>query len=268
MKRLIVAAGLSAALLASTSVVTWAEEKTTSEQISDAASDAWEWLKKGAQDAWTAATTAFDEAIVTPDREIIVGKDLPSAISGKKLLGTPIENAKDGTVGRLSDVVFGTDSRLDAVVVAEGGFLGIGADKVPMKPQLLTIYRQSDGSFKGKTNVSEKAMENAGDAAFVSKIEALDENYDKPTMRRLDALIGSSVEDTNGNKLATVEDILISPTGEARYAVLDLSKPNPDKRVIVSFSSLKFVRSDAPLTTTRTAEQLEKLAPVKIASAD
>jgi hypothetical protein len=260
-KRFIVAASVGVAIL-TLPVAAWSEEKTTAEEISDAAWNAWEWIKDTSQAAWDSATSAFDTAIETTDRQIIVGKDLPQAISGKKLLGTPIENAKDGTVGRLSDIVYGDDNRLDAVVVAEGGFLGIGADDVPMKPQLLTIHRQADGSYKGRTNATEKQLENAGDAAFVSKIEALDENYDRPTSRRLKAYIGSSVEDKDGKKVASVDDVLLSPTGEAKYAILSLNTTKPERRVVVSISSLKFVRDDAPLTSSRNLDQLKKLASV------
>ena len=59
---------------------------------------------------WTAE--CFNTAIETPHRKIIIGTDLPSAISGKRLLGTPLENAREGKVGSISDLVFGSDSRL------------------------------------------------------------------------------------------------------------------------------------------------------------
>jgi len=199
----------------------------------------------------------------TPRRKIIITTDLPSAISGKRLLGTSIENAAgEGKVGSISDLVFGSDARLAAVIVAEGGFLGIGADHVQLKPQLITIKRQPDGSFKARTNVSEAQMDRAGDAAFVSSIEAIGPNYKNPANRRLAALIGASVVGPNGEKVASVEDILLSPTGDASYAILSLG-PASAPRVVVQFSSLKFTRSDEPLHTTRTAADLQRLAEVQ-----
>ena len=235
---------------------------STADQVSNAASGAWSWLKKESKAAWGATTKAFNTAILTPTRKIIITTDLPSAISGKRLLGTPLENAREGKVGSISDLVFGGDSRLAAIVVAEGGFLGIGADHVPLKPQLITIRRQADGSFKARTNVSEAQMDRASDAAFVTSVEAIEGDYKKPQNRRLASLIGASVIGPSGDKVASVDDILLSPTGDASYAILAIGA-GPAQRVVVPFSSLKFTGSDEPLKTTRTARGLQRLASVQ-----
>ena len=261
MRKIILAAALIAA--APVAYVVAADrnnQPTTADQISQAASDAWQWLKKESKAAWDATSKAFSSAIETR-KTLIVSQELPGAVSGKRLLGTSLENGRDGKVGRISDMVFGGDSRLDAVVVEEGGFLGIGADQVPMKPNLITIRRQPDGSFKARTNVSEDQIDRAGDAAFVTSIEAVGPNFKKPENRRLAALLGATVVGPNGQKVAVVEDILLSPTGDASYAILSLGPNGP--RVAVAFSSLKFTRSDAPLQTSRTAEQLSRLAQVQ-----
>jgi hypothetical protein len=230
-KTIILAALVAAAPMASAI----AAEPTTAEQISQSASDAWQWLKKETKAAWDATSKAFSQATETR-KTLIIAQELPTAISGKRLLGTSLENGRDGKVGSISDLVFGGDARLDAVVVAEGGFLGIGADQVPMKPNLITIRRQPDGSFKARTNVSENQIDRAGDAAFVSSIEAVGPNFKKVENRRLAALIGATVVGPNGQKVATVTDILLSPTGDASYAVLSLGMSGPN--VVVSFSSL------------------------------
>ena len=264
MRKLLIGAALAAAVAIPVAMAAeHSNQPTTAQQVSDAAADAWSWLKKESRAAWNAATAAFNTAIETPRRKIIITTDLPSAISGKRLLGTSIENAAgEGKVGSISDLVFGSDARLAAVIVAEGGFLGIGADHVQLKPQLITIKRQPDGSFKARTNVSEAQMDRAGDAAFVSSIEAIGPNYKNPANRRLAALIGASVVGPNGEKVASVEDILLSPTGDASYAILSLG-PASAPRVVVQFSSLKFTRSDEPLHTTRTAADLQRLAEVQ-----
>ena len=239
---------------------------TAAEQVSDAAADAWSWLKKESRSAWDAATKAFNTAIETPRRKIIITTDLPTAVSGKRLLGTPLENAREGKVGSISDLVFNGDNRLAAVVVAEGGFLGIGADHVPLKPQLIIIRRQPDGSFKARTNVNEAQLDRAEDAAFVSSVEAIGPNYKKPENRRLAALLGASVVGPAGTRVATIDDILLSPTGDASYAILSLGPgvgTGAAQRVVVSFSSLKFTRSDEPLKTTHSAADLQKLAEVQ-----
>ena len=257
-KIIIVAALIAAAPLAS--AIAADRQPSTADQVSQSASDAWQWLRKESRAAWDATSKAFSSAIETR-KTLIITQELPTAISGKRLLGTSLENGRDGKVGSISDLVFGGDSRLDAVVVAEGGFLGIGADHVPMKPNLITIRRQPDGSFKARTNVSEDQIDRAGDAAFVSSVEAIGPNYKKPENRRLAALIGATVVGPNGQKVAMVDDILLSPTGDASYAVLSLGVNGP--RVVVPFNSLKFTRADQPLQTSRTADQLAHLAQVQ-----
>ena len=258
MKKIVIAVALIAAAPISYAVA--AEQPTTAQQMSNAASDAWQWLKKETKAAWDATSKAFSSAIETR-KTLIISQELPTAVSGKRLLGTPLENGRDGKVGNISDLVFGGDSRLDAVVVSEGGFLGIGADNVPMKPSLITIRRQPDGSFKARTNVSEDQIDRAGDAAFMSSIEAVGPNYKKPENRRLASLIGATVVGPQGGKVATIDDILLSPTGDASYAVLSLGVSGP--HVVVAFGSLKFTRSDQPLQTSRTSEQLSRLAQVQ-----
>lgn len=260
MRKIIIAAALIAAVPVAYTIAADRNQPTTAEQVSQAASDAWQWLKKESKAAWDATSKAFSSAIETR-RTLIISQELPSAVSGKRLLGTSLESGRDGKVGSISDLVFGGDSRIDAVVVAEGGFLGIGADQVPMKPNLITIRRQSDGSFRARTNVSEDQIDRAGDAAFMTSIESVGPNYKKPENRRLAALIGATVVGPNGQKVATIDDILLSPTGDASYAVLSLGPTGP--RVVVAFGSLKFTRSDAPLQTSRTPEQLSRLAQVQ-----
>jgi uncharacterized protein YrrD len=235
-------------------------QPSTADQVSQAASDAWSWLKKETRAAWNATSKAFNSAIETR-HTLIISSELPTAISGKRLLGTSLENGRDGKIGSISDLVFGSDSRVDAVVVSEGGFLGIGAEHVPMKPQLITIRRQVDGSFKARTNVSEDQIDRAGDAAFMTPIEAINPDYKKPENRRLAALIGATVVGPNNQKVATIDDVLLSPTGDASYAILSLARSGP--HVAVSFDSLKFIRSDEPLRTARTADQLAHLASVQ-----
>ena len=146
MKRTIIVATLivAAPVLYAQAAETNRSQPTAAEQVSQGASDAWKWLKKESYAAWDATTKAFNTSIETR-KTLILNTELPAAISGKRLLGTSLENGRDGKVGAISDLVFGGDSRLDAVVVSEGGFLGIGAEQVPMKPNLITIRRQPDG---------------------------------------------------------------------------------------------------------------------------
>ena len=235
--------------------------KSTGDQIADAASDAWKALKKGAREAWDATVKAFD-SLAEGTKEIMLPAALPSALSGKQLIGTSVENATEGKVGRISDVVIGNDNYMDAFVVEDGGFLGIGTDKVPVKTRLITVTRAPDGSLKARTNVTEGQLDTAADGAFVSRIEAMNESFKNPAVKTVARLLASSVVGPNGRTVATVHDILLSPVGEARYAILKVDHAG-GKLVAVRLTSLKFTRGGEPLKTALTAEQLEKRAPVR-----
>lgn len=262
MKALLAAFAAIVLLLTAPAPFAAENDKTTSQQISDAASDAWKALKDGARAAWDATVKAFD-SLMEGTQPIVLPAALPSALSAKQLIGTRVENVKQqDSIGRISDVVVGRDNYLDAFVVEDGGFLGIGADKVPVKPRLITVTRNPDGTLKARTNVTEGQIDAAADGAFVSRIEAMNESFKDPSVKTVARLIGARVVGPNGNQVATVHDILLSPIGEARYAILSLGGPGA-KLVSVRVSALAFTRGGEPLRIERTAEQLNRLAPVR-----
>lgn len=238
--------------------------KTTGEQIADAASDAWNALKKGARDAWNATVKAFD-SLMEGTKEIVLPAALPGSVSGKQLIGTPVENVQQKErVGRISDVIVGKDNYLDAFVVEDGGFLGIGADKVAVKPRLITVTRAPDGSLRARTNVTEGQIDNAADAAFVSRVEAMNESFKDTSVKSVSRLLSSRVVGPSGHEVASVHDILLSPVGEARYAILSVKGPGTSTKLVsVMVSSLAFTRGGEPLRTGLTAEQLWRRAPVR-----
>jgi hypothetical protein len=235
--------------------------KSTGDQIADSASAAWKALKKGAREAWDATAKLFD-TMADGTKDIMLPAALPSALSGKQLIGTSVENTTQGKVGRISDVVIGNDNFMDAFIVEDGGFLGIGSDKVPVKPRLITVTRSPDGSLKARTNVTEAQLDTAADGAFVSRIEAMNENFKNSTVKTVARLLASSVVDGGGHTVATVHDILLSPIGEAQYAILKIDTMGT-KLVAVRLSSLVFTRAGEPLKTTMTSDQLHRRAAVR-----
>jgi hypothetical protein len=251
------------ALIAATPLPAFAADsnKSTGDQIADSASAAWKALKKGAREAWDATVKAF-EAMTEGTKEILLPAALPSALSGKQLIGTSVENRTEGKVGRIADVVVGNDNFMDAFIVEDGGFLGIGADKVPVKTRLITVTRAPDGTLKARTNVTEAQLDTAADGAFVSRIEAMNENFKNSNVKTVARLLASSVVDGSGRTVAMVHDILLSPIGEAQYAILKVDTTG-SKLVAVRLSSLVFTRAGEPLKTTLTADQLQRRAAVR-----
>ncbi len=263
MKRLLAATTALTLILSPSMTQASPDNRTTGEQISDAASDAWKALKKGAHETWDAAVKTFD-AMTEGTKEIVLPNALPGFVSAKQLIGTPVENATEGRIGKISDVVVGNDNFMDAFVVADGGFLGVGAAQTPVKTRLITLSRSPDGSLKARTNVTDKQLDQAADVAFVTRIEAMNDNFKKPEVKSVSRLLSSSVVAPNGKVVATVDDVVLSPVGEARYAILKVNGPGATTKLVsVPVSSLTFTRAGEPLKTSMTAEQLYRRAPVR-----
>lgn len=264
MKRVLAAAAALALVVAAPVVYAASDNRTTGEQISDAASDAWKALKDGARDAWNATVKAFD-SLSEGTKEILLPAALPGSVSARQLLGTPVENAQQGDrVGRISDVVVGRDNFMDAFVVEDGGFLGIGATEVPVKVRLITVTRAPDGKLKARTNVTDQQLDHAADVAFVTRIEAMNENFKRADVKTVSKLLGARVVTQSGDRVASVDDVLLSPIGEARYAILKVDGPGATTKLVsVPVSSLTFTRAGEPLRTSMSAEQLYRRAPVR-----
>ena len=98
--------------------------------------------------------------------------------------------------------------------------------------------------------------------AFVSRIEAMSDSFKNPDVKTVSRLLSSPVVGPNGRTVASVHDILLSPVGEATYAILKVENAG-GKLVAVPVASLAFTRGGQPLKTTMTAEQLGRRAPVR-----
>jgi uncharacterized protein YrrD len=269
MNRLMISAAVIALIVPAGFVVAAAAPKEKPAQQSaeqtDTASEAWKSLKEGAYDAWQATVHAFDEMTRKSQQDLVVATALPGAISGKQLIGTPIENAKEGRVGSISDLVLGKDNHVDAIVVSDGGFLGINNAQVPVKPGLITILRDKNGTLRARTNVTEAQLDKADSGRIMTRIEAMSDRFKDPKMKTLSRVIGASVAGPGGKQVATVNDLLLSPVGDAQFALLTVGGTMGvgAKQVAVKASALQFTSSDQPLKTEFTEAQLKALTPVR-----
>lgn len=233
-------------------------------------SEAWRSLQTGAYDAWQATANAFDEITRKSQQDVILATALPGAFSGKQLIGTPIENAKEGRVGSISDLILGKDDHVDAIVVSDGGFLGINNAQIPVKPSLITISREKSGKLHARTNVTEAQLDKASSGgAFLTRIEAMHEDFKDKKMKSVARVIGATVVGPDNKTVAIVNDVLLSPVGDAQYALLSVGGTMGvgAKQVAVKTSTLLFTSSDQPLKTAMTEVQLKALAPVRGATA-
>ena len=82
------------------------------------------------------------------------------------LIGTPVNNGANESLGDINDVLFDADGRLKAVVVGVGGFLGIAERDVAVPWDAFGVNRVEDQNPMLRLNVSREQLETAPE--FVS----------------------------------------------------------------------------------------------------
>ena len=95
------------------------------------------------------------------------------------------------------------------------------------------------------------------------------EDFKDKKTKTISRIIGATVRGPDNKSVATVTDVLLSPVGDAQYALLSVGglMGVGAKQVAVKTSSLTFTSSDQPLETVMTEAQLKALAPVRSTAA-
>jgi sporulation protein YlmC with PRC-barrel domain len=77
------------------------------------------------------------------------------------LIGTPVYNAANESLGEINDVLLAADGRLKAVVVGVGGFLGIAERDVAVPWAALEASRDEDQDLQLRLEISREQLEQA-----------------------------------------------------------------------------------------------------------
>lgn len=82
-------------------------------------------------------------------------------VSASELIGTRVYGNDDANLGEVSDVVFDSSGRIDAVVVDVGGFLGIGEKPVALDFKTLNIRVDQGGNLIVVANATKDQLDQA-----------------------------------------------------------------------------------------------------------
>jgi PRC-barrel domain len=87
---------------------------------------------------------------------------------GSKLMGSIVYGPDNASIGSVNEVLIGNDSKVRAVVIGVGGFLGVGEKNVAVPLDALNITRKPDSSAIEKIAVSftKEDLKNAPQFAF------------------------------------------------------------------------------------------------------
>ena len=110
------------------------------------------------QDSASTATTGA--AGSTASGETFLTDQSEGQWRADKLIGADVKNAEDESIGKINDLVFSEDGRIEAAVVAVGGFLGIGSKNVALAWDQLQI-RSSEAGEEIMVSMTKEQLENA-----------------------------------------------------------------------------------------------------------
>ena len=77
------------------------------------------------------------------------------------LLGTPVYNGENQSLGEINDVLLDADGQLRTVVIGVGGFLGIAERDVAVPWKALGVSRDENQDLMLRLDVSREQLENA-----------------------------------------------------------------------------------------------------------
>jgi hypothetical protein len=86
----------------------------------------------------------------------------PETVLARDFLGQPLLAPDNSRLGMVTDLVLAKDGRtVEGVVVAIGGFLGIGERNVALRMDRLSITSGSDGGLRLVTDIAREELANA-----------------------------------------------------------------------------------------------------------
>jgi sporulation protein YlmC with PRC-barrel domain len=197
--------------------ITYDEAANAVEDAAEATGDALEATGNAIADAAAAVTNGLKEVDVADTTYVIPEAN---SYSANDLIGSAVYGSNGEVVARIDDVWINADGDVNAFLVSEGGFLGVGTDDAAMKSTSITFNRDSAGNLSGYVGLSEEQMAEIAEQRYDAKAEYRAEADDYEGLTLEDHVLAKAVVDANGEEVATVRDALISRDGDVTHLVL------------------------------------------------
>ncbi|MEX0627491.1 MAG: PRC-barrel domain-containing protein [Cucumibacter sp.] len=153
------------------------------------------------------------------------------------LIGAPVHNAAGEEIAALSDVWFGNDGAAPMFIVRDGGVAGVGGDLRTVAYNVSMITPDPE-DMDGEPDVFVKLT----DASLESMPEfeqATNDDY-----RLASEKIASTVAVSYSGESARIKDLILSETGQARYAVISPDLASTDQ-ILVDAGNISVAEGDA-----------------------
>lgn len=102
-----------------------------------------------------AVTTAPIAIVGLPDGYVFVESAM---VTGDELKGVDLYDTAGDKIAKVEDIVIGPDDKLTGVLVDVGGFLGLGAHKVELKPDQLQVYQNDKKDMRAYTALTKDEL--------------------------------------------------------------------------------------------------------------
>ncbi|MFN3911871.1 PRC-barrel domain-containing protein [Hyphomonas sp.] len=158
-------------------------------------------------------------------------------IEASDLIGAPVHNAAGEEIATVSDIWLGQDGAAPMLVLRDGGVAGVGGELRTIAYTAGTITpdpEDMDGEPDVFVKLTEASLEN------MPEFEQAANN----DFRLASEMIGSTVSVSHNGESARINDLILSETGQARYAVIAADVAATDQ-ILVEASSIAVAEGDA-----------------------
>jgi sporulation protein YlmC with PRC-barrel domain len=92
----------------------------------------------------------------------------PADLMSSRLVGANVYNNQNESIGEVEDLVIENGKTITALVVAVGGFLGLGESYVALDPSTVVVSNK-DGNFRVLVDTSKDNLKNAPKFTYAKK---------------------------------------------------------------------------------------------------
>ncbi len=153
------------------------------------------------------------------------------------LIGAPVHNAAGEEIATVSDVWLGTNGAAPMLVVRDGGVAGVGGDLRTLAYDVATIAPDPEDT-DGEPDVFVKMS--GGDLSTLPSFEQASAD----DFRLASEMIGSTLAISYSGESARIDDLILSETGQARYAVISPDLASTDQ-ILVDAGNISIAEGDA-----------------------
>jgi hypothetical protein len=189
-------------------------------------------------DATEIATTedALNDDLQTADIAAATYTLASGEYEASDLIGAPVHNAAGEEIATVSDVWFGTNGAAPMLVVRDGGVAGVGGDLRTMPYDVAMITPDADGTGDEPDVFIKATGESLSTLPSFEQASADD-------FRLASEMIGSALAISYSGESARINDLILSETGEARYAVISPDLATTDQ-ILVDAGNISLAEGD------------------------